>query len=695
MRSVETVATLSAAASAVALPPAKDPDAIGFIQYTSGSTGDPKGVVLSHANLLANVRSIGAAMDADSSDTFVSWLPLYHDMGLIGAWMGCLYYGARLYVMSPLSFLVRPESWLKAIHRYRATLSGGPNFAYELCVNKIDDATLEGLDLSTLRMVVDGAEPVSAQTLRRFNERFARYGLGPGVVAPCYGLAENCVGLAFPRPGSLPVVDRVNREALTQRGYAEPADPNDPNALEIVYCGAPIPGNEVRIVDEAGRELGERREGRLEFRGPSMTRGYFKNEEKTRELYRNAGWVNSGDRAYMANGDIYITGRVKDIIIIAGRNIYPQEIESALGNLDGMRKGGVAAFGTTDAASGTEKLVVLAETRESDSAAREALLTRAHEMVADITGTAAEKIVLVPPQTVPKTSSGKVRRSTAKEMYESGNLSPKRRAMWLQVARMAASSAGPTLLRAGRSAAETLYALWWWLVVGCGFLAAWFAAMLLPSLKARWAFIRRLARGALRLLGVPLSVSGIERMPQGAAVLVFNHASYADAIVLAAVLPGEPAFVAKGEFTQQMFAGPFLRRLGIHFVERYDVAASRADAESAVDMAKGGRSFVFFPEGTFTRRAGLLGFYFGAFKVAAEAGLPVVPGAIRGTREMLRGEQWFARRTAVSVEIAEPIRPTGSDFASVLALRDKARAAILARVGEPNLGDLEKPPQAA
>ncbi len=353
---VETVARLNADPSRTPLPPVTDGAATAFIQYTSGSTGDPKGVVLSHANLLANVRSMISALQATSVDIFVSWLPLYHDLGLIGAWMGSLYCAVPLYVTSPLSFLVRPECWLKAFHRFGGTLSAAPNFAYELCLNKIPDSELEGLDLSSWRVVANGAEPISPRTLRRFIEKFGRYGFRPTAMSPVYGLAENSVGLTFPPLGRGPLVERIDREALMVRGRAELARPDDPNALEIVACGHPLPDNEIRIVDELGREVGERIEGRLEFRGPSQTSGYFGNEAKSRELFHD-GWVNSGDRAYMAGGDVFITGRVKDIIIRAGRNIYPHEVESAVGEVPGMRKGGVAVFGTTDEASGTERLV--------------------------------------------------------------------------------------------------------------------------------------------------------------------------------------------------------------------------------------------------------------------------------------------------------------------------------------------------
>ena len=338
LNAVESVASVAASAPPVDLPQSNDSDSVALIQYTSGSTGDPKGVVLSHANLLANIRAMGGVMEASSADVFVSWLPLYHDMGLIGAWLGCLHFAAPLYAMSPLSFLVRPESWLWAMHRFRATFSASPNFGFELCLNKIADAYLKGLDLSSLRMVANGAEPVSVQTLRRFIDRFGRYGFPAQAMAPVYGLAESSVGLAFPPLGRLPVIDRVNRDRLSAHGVAEPAKPGDPRPLEIVACGQPLPGHEIRIVDEAGYELGERREGRLEFRGPSTTRGYFRNENKTRELFHD-GWLDSADRAYMAGGDVYITGRIKDIIIRAGRHLYPQEIEEAVADIPGIRKG--------------------------------------------------------------------------------------------------------------------------------------------------------------------------------------------------------------------------------------------------------------------------------------------------------------------------------------------------------------------
>ena len=690
LTAIVSVGDLEASPPPVDLPLINDPNSIALIQYTSGSTGDPKGVVLSHANLLANVRAMGGVMDASSADVFVSWLPLYHDMGLIGAWLGCLHFAAALYVMSPLSFLVRPESWLWAIHRFRATFSASPNFGFELCLNKIADADLEGLDLSSLRMVPNGAEPVSAQTLRRFVDRFGRYGFPAHAMAPVYGLAESSVGLAFPPLGRPPVIDRVNRNRLSTEGVAEPASPEDPRPLEIVACGQPLPHHEIRIVDEAGHELGERQEGRLEFRGPSTTRGYFRNETKTRELFHD-GWLDSADRAYVAGGDVYITGRIKDIIIRAGRHLYPQEIEEGVAEIAGIRKGGVAVFGVTDRSSGTERVVVLAETRETDPVVRAELQARAHEITTDIAGTPPDEIILAPPRTVPKTSSGKIRRSAAKEIYESGHIGPQQRALRWQLLRLALSGVGPQIRRLVRLSREIIYAAWWWTVLAGAFLLGSLAVLILPRLAWRWSALRWIGRRALSAMGIQLSTSGLDRIPRRDAMLVFNHSSYVDSLILTAVLPGEPAIVAKRELSTQFLAGPLLRRLEMPFVERYDVSGSLADAEELIALAHKGRILVFFPEGTFTRRAGLSEFYLGAFKTAAEANIPVLPGVLRGTRSILRSDQWFPRHGAVTVEIGQPVMPSGTDFKAVLQLRDTVRKIILPRCGEPDLGELIKP----
>ena len=488
LSAVESVANLMVPATAV-LPRLTDGRATAFLQYTSGSTGDPKGVVLSHANLLANIRAMGTAIEASSADIFFSWLPLYHDFGLIGAWLGSLYFAASLYVMSPLSFLARPESWLRAIHRYRATLSAAPNFGFELCASKVETADIEGVDLSSLRLVANGAEPVSAQTLRKFTKRFQPYGFRPEAMTPAYGLAESAVGLTLSPLGHVPLIDRVNRDALSRRGVAEPAGPDDVAALEIVSCGQPLPGHEVRIVDGTERELGERREGRLEFRGPSATSGYFHNAAKTQELFHGA-WLDSGDQAYMAGGEVYLTGRIKDIIIRAGRHIYPQEIEEAISGISGVVQNGIAAFGIIDRSSGTERIVVLVETAEADLTARKTLQALVQEVVTNILGAPPDEVVLVPPQTVPKTASGKIRRSAARDLYESGHIGLPQRSIRWQMLRLFLSGLAARSSRLPRLLGAFIYAIWWWSVIAVAAVPCCLAVLILPKVEWRWRVVR-------------------------------------------------------------------------------------------------------------------------------------------------------------------------------------------------------------
>jgi len=652
-----------------------------LIQYTSGSTGDPKGVVLSHANLLANIRAMGAAMDAGPTDIFVSWLPLYHDMGLIGAWLGSLYFAAPLVVMSPLTFLVRPEQWLWAIHRHRATLSASPNFGYGLCLHKIDDDAITGLDLRSLRMVANGAEAVSPSTIREFTARFAKYGFRPEALAPVYGLAEDAVGLSFPPLGRAPPIDRVDRDVLTRQGRAVPTAPDDPTALELVACGRPLPGHEVRIVGATG-ELGEREQGRLQFRGPSATSGYFDSPAATRELF-DGDWLNTGDLAYIAGGDIYITGRSKDIVIRAGRNIYPAEIEAAAGEVPGVRKGCVVMFGSEDRERGTERAILLAETHETEPAALDDLRQRIEDAVAPLLDAPPEDIVLVPPHTIPKTSSGKLRRASARELFEQGALLVRPQPMWRQILRFGIAGLVSQSRRAVRISGEYLYAAWWWSVIVALGIFLWPATLVLPTSKWRWALVHFVTRAALWLTAIRVEVAGSWPKEKNV-MIVTNHASYVDALVLAAVIPGEPAFVAKKELAQQFFAGPFLRRLGVLFVERTDPEGGVEDANKALQAAQAGRKLVFFPEGTITRAPGLLPFRLGAFVVAARQNLRVLPVTLQGTRSILRNRQWFPRRGAVLIHVGSLVSADGTDFAAGIRLRDSVRAKILANCGEPD-----------
>ena len=402
-----------------------------------------------------------------------------------------------------------------------------------------------------------------------------------------------------------------------------------------------MPGHEIRIIGATG-ELGEREEGRLQFRGPSATRGYLDNPAKNRELF-DGDWLNSGDLAYIAGGDVYITGRSKDIIIRAGRHIYPEEIEAAVGNVPGVRKGCVAVFGTQDPHRGTERVIVLAETRETEADVLAQIRQRIEEAATPLLDAPPDEIVLGPPHAVPKTSSGKLRRTSARELFERGELALRPQPLWQQVLRLSIAGLGPQLRRRARTVGEYLYASWWWSVVILMGAFLWPTLLLLPRSSQRWALMHRAARAAFWLMGTRLDVNGT--WPEAAGVvIVANHASYLDGLVLAAVTPGEPAFIAKKELESQFFAGPFLRRLGALFVDRADPEGGVENVNKALEAAQAGRMLVFLPEGTFTRAPGLLPFRLGAFVIAARQHLSILPLTLRGTRSILRSDQWFPRR---------------------------------------------------
>ncbi len=656
---------------------------IAFLQYTSGSTGDPKGVVLTHANLLANIRALGQASQVAPGDVFVSWLPLYHDMGLIGAWFGSLYHGMPLVLMSPLAFLARPALWLQTIARHRGTISAAPNFAYDLCVRHVDNATLAELDLSSWRLAFNGAEPVSPATLASFTARFAPCGLRPQAITPVYGLAESSVGLAFPPLERGPRIDRIQRDSFTRAGKAVPATEADADALAVPSCGRALPGHAIRIVDDAEYELPDRHVGRLEFRGPAATSGYYRNPEATATLFRD-GWLDSGDHAYLAEGEVFITGRVKDLIKRGGRNLYPYDLEQAAGNLPGIRKGCVAVFASPDPATGIERLVIMAETREYDETGQAALRRALNQTAIDVIGMPADDIVLVPPHTVLKTSSGKIRRLASREFYERGKVAPRIVAPWLHAARFMAAGmlARATLL--AREAGAWLYGGYAWTV----FAALALACGGLVTLLQRPALGRHIAHFATRLLfrltAVPISVTGLDRLPSGPHVLVVNHASYLDAIVLMALLPPAPgyAFTAKWEFADQRLMRVLLTGLGAMFIERFDVKRSAADVDVMTAALLRGDNLVVFPEGTFSREAGLKPFHAGAFAAAAKAGAPVVAAGLRGTRAALRDEIWRPRRTPITLEVGQVLAPIGGDWTAATRMSAAARKAIVPLSGE-------------
>lgn len=659
-----------------------------LLQYTSGSTGSPKGVVLTHAQLLANIRAMGASIEATERDVFVSWLPLYHDMGLIGAWLASLYYGCLLVLMPPTAFLARPARWLRTLADYRATLTAAPNFGYELAARRPAEQELQGLDLASVRVSFNGAEPVQAGTLERFSARFARYGFRAQAMTPVYGLAEAGVGLTFPPLGRGPIIDRVDRDQLARRGLARPVPANTPDPAMIVSCGAPLPGYRLRVIDERGTEVGERIEGNLQFAGPSATSGYFHNAEATERLLCGM-WRNTGDRAYLAAGELYITGRAKDIVIRRGRHIYPQEIESAVGELSGTRRGCVVAFGTKDEAAGTERLIVVAETRLTDPLRRLELKARIIERVTAAAGEPADEIVLAAPHAVLKTSSGKLRRAATREAYLDGTLGRAIRPPTLQMLRLLAESARLTVRRRVDSALRLAFGVYaWCLLLPTGVLAIGLT-LLLRNPDQIWRVNHRAARLFWHLLRMPAAVTDSQHAGSDTPhphIVAVNHASYADSLLIAALLAEPHRLVAKAELARVPVLRSYLRKLRTVFVERFVPGHGVADIGRLREALRRGDSAVVFPEGTFTSETGLREFHLGAFQAAVAEHVPIIPLALKGTRSVLRDGRWLPRRGPIEAVFGAPLLPRADEdrFAAAVRLRDQTRAFILQHCGEPS-----------
>ncbi|HVH72438.1 MAG TPA: AMP-binding protein [Candidatus Dormibacteraeota bacterium] len=681
---------------------------LAMLQYTSGSTGDPKGVMLTHANMLANIRAVGQAAELSPSDLIVTWLPLYHDMGLIGAWLTPLHFGLPVVVLSPLAFLTRPEKWLQAFHKHRGTIAAAPNFAYELCIRKIADKDIQDVDLSSWRAALNGAEPVNPETLKRFGERFAKYGFRREAQLPVYGLAEATLGVTVPPLDRGPLVDRVERETFALKGRAIPAAPVDKTAISFVSSGGPLAGHEVRIVDGNGEEVPERTEGFLWFRGPSATSGYYHNPKATEALLPEGPmasdggfpWVNSGDRAYYADGEIYVTGRVKDIIIKGGRNLYPHEVEELATRAEGIRKGCVVAFGLSDEESGTEKLVVVAETRERDAARRSVIAAKVTELVSQGLGLPPDRVELVPPGSIPKTSSGKLRREETKQLYLAGTLASGRAPAWVQIVRLGTTSGLDNFRREilGRlkRGLEMAYGVYFWVVFGLWIVPTWAILHLVKDHRTAGRYTSSALKVLFALVLCRVRVAGKEYMDTpGGKILASNHTSYFDVLPLMMGLGVPYRFVAKMEVQGMPFIGAFLDRMGHLKFDRSDPDSRLRQVREVEELLRGGESVFFFPEGTFTAEDGVRPFQLGAFKAAVATGAPILPISLAGTRKALRDRTYLPRPSSVTITVHPPIYPKPasakgsagdcSQWQELIRLRDRTRAAIARDAGEPLL----------
>jgi len=393
--------------------PALSPEDTLFLQYTSGSTREPRGVVVSHENLTANTYANIAAYGLRPEDVGVSWLPLYHDLGLVGAMLVFLYTGGSVVYIPTSRFLRRPSEWLETVHRHRATLSAVPCFAFALAARKARPEELERWDLSRLRMIIGGAEPIPPETVRSFTELFHRHcGLPRNSVTPSYGLAEATLGVSSKPPGEEMRTRRVDAAIFRESGRAVLSE----TGVEHVSCGVLREGLEARIVGEEGQTLADEHEGELWLRGTSITRGYLDAPEANRQLFHE-GWLRTGDLGYFSDGHLYVTGRLKDLLIVNGRKYHPQALEWDVARVEGVRKGNVVVFSRPGAH--TEEVVVVLETQMAET---QALVASVRSVVHEAHGLTVADVVCLPPSHLPKTTSGKLQRRQTRERYLSGQL---------------------------------------------------------------------------------------------------------------------------------------------------------------------------------------------------------------------------------------------------------------------------------
>ncbi len=403
--------------------PTIQPQDIAFLQYTSGSTSDPKGVVVTHANLIANCSAIMGphGIDLDPQvDRGVSWLPLYHDMGLIGFVIAPIVWGVPIVFIPTIRFIKRPTCWLDTISAHRGTASFAPNFAYALVARKARPEQLDRWDLSSMKVFGCGAEPINPETMRAFTEVMStRCGLRREAILPAYGMAEATLAISFKPVGDLMRTMLVDAERFQADGRVEAVEEGFQGTFfEHVSCGTWFPGHEVTAQDEQGRVLPEGQEGELCLRGPSVTPGYFQNPEATAQAFKD-GWLRTGDLGYILDGEVYVTGRIKDLIILNGRNLHPQSVEWVAAQVDGVRKGNVVAFSRPGEAS--EELVLVLESREAQTPAQKEELARAvkAQVQAEL-GIQAADVVVLAVGALPKTSSGKLQRRKTRQDYLSG-----------------------------------------------------------------------------------------------------------------------------------------------------------------------------------------------------------------------------------------------------------------------------------
>jgi acyl carrier protein len=557
---------------------------VALIQFTSGTTQDPRGAILTHQGILHNIRAIGQTLDVRPGDAVVSWLPLASDLGLVGCWLFSLYHATPLTLLSPQEFLDRPEAWLWAIHDSRGTLSAAPNFAYELATRRIPMWTIDGVDLSCWRVAVNAGETVLASTVHRFAQRFARVGFRPEAITPAYGLAENSVALALSPPASPPTL---------RNGYFS--------------VGKPLPGVDVRLVDHHGHPVPDGQIGRLEFRGASRCRGYVGHSP-----WDDDTWVDSGDLAFALHGELHITGRSKDVILRQGRQIAPEPLEEVIGALPGIVSNGVAALGHRDAASGTERLVIAAETTAHNAWERHRVEAAVRKAAADFLGFDPDSVLLLAKGALPRTANGKLRRAAAAHLLDQGLLADPPPSPTSQLTALWTENFPALAARALRQFTHLLKQ-------GCRSLAARLlaAAVRLARLNPQLG-----ARLVLSALGWRPTPEGTQM--RGPVVIVSNRCNWRDPLsVLSlvesqAVLAGEESLLHLPPWAARLVAPLVLRAPG--------------DMERAL---RDGKAVILFPDSILGTPVARCRYRLRAFEAAQATGAPILPFGMQIIRNKL------------------------------------------------------------
>jgi fatty-acyl-CoA synthase len=393
-------------------PMACQPETIATMQYSSGTTGAPKGVRVSHRAVLNNLRSMREAFEIRGGDVAVNWIPLYHDMGLFGAFLLPLLCGCRTVLIPTMDFMRDPAIWLRAFDTYGGTFGWGPNLAYALCARRLPDQAIEGLDLSSWRLALNGSEPVIASTVRDFSDRMAKYGFDPNAMSPAYGLAEATVLVTVQPPGEAPRCEVLDRRSLVSE---EVATPTDGDGVSCVSIGPAIPGVTLEIRDAAGRRLADRHVGNLWVSSNALFTAYHANDTLTRETL-SEDWLNTGDRGYLVDGYLFFVAREKDLIIIGGEKYVPDDVEAVINRVSGVREGCAVAFGIANEERGTDDLAAVVETREEG----ESLADLGHRIRAEVTavfGIGLVHLILTPPGGIEKSTSGKLARGPTRRRY--------------------------------------------------------------------------------------------------------------------------------------------------------------------------------------------------------------------------------------------------------------------------------------